>query len=203
MARVSVSLAVVFLLLLPGCATPPDRLPLTGDADRIALARAVMRLGVSVDPVEASRLSLVAYSYPRKLARRQTGTDPPLALSNRVHLGIKLPGFCLDWAGALYMRLSREAFETLEVDVAMSPARPWRPLEHSGVVVRALGQPFRRGLLLDPCRDEGWLHWAPVAEDWPFRWQPLEDVLWHKTFGRKPWYARDPLEPILQRGQGP
>jgi hypothetical protein len=49
--------------------------------------------------------------------------------------------------------------------------------EHNSVVITALNQPFEKGLVLDPWRNSGDLHWAAVGRD-SYPWVPLPRQEW-------------------------
>lgn len=191
------------LLLLQGCATPPHRLPITQTSERTALALSLMALSPSVETAEAQRLSDLAFALSARTAREVEGIDPPVKLSRDLHLGVKTSSFCFAWADRFYRALRAKPFDSLDLHPVMSPTRVLHPIQHSAVVVTARAQPLAGGVLLDPCRYEGRLHWRQAAEDRAFDWQPRDAVLWETRFGRRPWYARDPLEALIQTARPP
>lgn len=194
---------LLLLLWLQGCTPPPARLPIATSQQRASLAGALMQLSPQVETATAERLADLAFDLARSTAREMAALDPPVALSARHQLGVKTPSFCYSWADRLHRHMRSEPFPGLTLHAVVSPARLLRPIEHSAVLVTAAGQPLSSGIVLDPCRREGRLVWRRAATDWAHDWQPRDAVLWEKRFGHRPWYARDPLEALIQTTPSP
>lgn len=198
MSRLSCFLWVA--LALAACAPPaPLPPPPAPVAERDELARALLLLGPGVEEAEARQLAVIAYAYPRELARGYGRRLSGLAARRGVALDFKTPALCRDWAERFETRLRQERFRTLEVQLVISPARVIAPVEHSAVVATVPGQPVQSGILLDPCRHEGALYWIPAGEDGFFDWRPRLEVLLEQSWGRRPWYGRGPFDGRIVR----
>ncbi|APZ51735.1 hypothetical protein [Salipiger abyssi] len=198
MSRLSCLLWVA--LALTACAPPaPKPPPLAPPSERADLTRALLLLGPGVDEQEARQLTVTAYAYPRELARDYGRKLSVLAERRGVAFDFKTPALCRDWAERFEARLRQERFRTLEVQLVISPARALAPVEHSAVVATVPGQPVKTGILLDPCRDEGALYWTAAGKDGLFDWRPRLEVLLEQSWGRRPWYGRNPLDGRILR----
>ncbi|MBU2962462.1 hypothetical protein KO516_16860 [Citreicella sp. C3M06] len=192
-------LLLVVLLALAACSVGPPPPPgQIRDSDRDALTLAIMRLGPGVAYDEAKRISSVAYTYPHVLLRDYQAKLGALNARRPPVFDIKTPAVCAKWADRHLQRLLQEAPRTLDLRMAMADPSINTPFAHSTVVVTAKGAPLTSGLVLDGCRRSGNLYWKLVTDD-RYRWRPQSDMLWDRTFGRKPWYARTPLEGRLVR----
>ena len=187
-------LSFLSALFLAACTLgpPPPPGPVE-DKHREALTLAMMQLGPGVDPVEASRLSAIALFHPHVLAREYAAELARLNAARPPAIDIKTPAVCADWADAYFIRLRQEAPRTLDLHMALADARINTPFQHATVVVTARGAPLSSGIVLDACRRSGNLYWLPVAGD-NYKWRPQREVLWDRTFGKKPWYARTPWD---------
>ena len=73
-------------------------------------------------------------------------------------------------------RLRLEEFSSLELHWGIANYESPFRLEHSSVIVSARGQPLEQGLVLDPWRYSGQLHWAPASGDPGYRWRPQAEI---------------------------
>lgn len=164
-------------VLISGCATSnPDGPPLADDSDVAQLTRAIRDLGPGVDPEEARRAARTALFHTQRLALEYQITDPPLIHNMKVNLGLRPRGLCYHWANDLGDRLQQENFRTLALHQAIANAdNPFR-LEHSTVIISRRGDPHVQGLVLDPWRKGGVLHWTPALADTRYDWRPREEV---------------------------
>ena len=94
-----------------------------------------------------------------------------------VNLGIRERGLCIDWTTDLMARLQQEGFRSLQLHWAIANYQASFRLEHSSVVVSAIGGSIEQGLLLDPWRYSGNLYWARPGEDPGYRWRPRAEVI--------------------------
>lgn len=165
------------LLATGGCAGPSE--PPPADSEIAALTSAIRGLGPEVDPAEAARLARIAIEYPRELAVDWQVTDPPLVHNIKVNLHMRPRGLCWHWAKAMEERLKEEDFRTLDIHRAI--ATPDMPFggDHSTAIVTRRGYPMQDGIVLDPWRGGGVLHWMPTLEDPDYIWRPRAVVL-HK-----------------------
>ncbi len=151
------------------------------------LTRAIAALGPDVDPEEAARVARIAVEYPLfTLAPRYGIEDPPLIHNMKVNMGIKPRGLCKDWADDLEARLRQEGLQTLSLHRAIANADNIR-IEHSTVIVSALGAAMEQGIVLDPWREGGGiLVWNAVTEDPKYDWIERSKVFAMK----RRWAAR-------------
>lgn len=175
-AKRHILLMIAAAAILAGCAAAPDA-PRPADSDAVSrLATGVAALGPAVAPGEAGRLAEIAYAETARLARAYEITDPPLIHNMKVNMGLRPRGLCYHWADDLEARLRREGFETLSFHRAIANAdNPFR-IEHSTVIVSARGDDMFAGIVLDPWRKGGELHWTPTVSDADYRWQPRQVV---------------------------
>lgn len=168
--------ALVAALLLAACASGPS-LSTADTQDVEGLTRAIRALGPDVDPEEAARAARIAYSHTQVLAREYQITDSPLVHNTKVNMGLKPRGLCWHWAEDMEARLAEENFRTLSLHRAVANAdNPFR-LEHSTAIISARGGGYRDGIVLDPWRLGGVLHWALTREDTKYDWQPRAKVM--------------------------
>lgn len=145
-----------------------------------ALGAAIVRLGDGVDPEEAARAARISYAYTQQLAREYQITDPPLIHNTKVNMGLRPRGLCWHWAKDIETRLKRENFQTLVIHRAVANAdNPFR-LEHSTAIISRRGDNLHDGIVLDPWRMGGPLHWARTRDDTRYDWQPRDEVLARK-----------------------
>ena len=52
------------------------------------------------------------------------------------------------------------------------------------MVISRRGETLYRGLVLDPWRNAGALHWAPTLADSDYHWRPRDEVLAEKARNR-------------------
>ncbi len=162
---------VLALLIAAGCGTaPPDqRIPAT-QAEIDELTRGIMALGPDIDPDEAARAAEIAYRYSHQLAFEYQIEDPPLVHNTKVNMGIKPRGLCWHWAEDMEKRLKDEGFQTLALHRAIAnDDNPWR-IAHSTAIIAMRGDAWNDGMVLDPWRNAGELHWQPVLEDTKYGW---------------------------------
>ncbi|MBE1282706.1 MAG: hypothetical protein GJ676_05285 [Rhodobacteraceae bacterium] len=178
MARVMAQiLALVSLMAMGACATPPS----TGSPNQVReLATHLRALDPNVDPEEALRAAQISYEYPTVLARQYQISDPPLVHNAKVNSGLRPRGICVHWAEDMEARLKQENFRTLQVHRAIADPVNQLRIDHSTAVLSARGQTMKDGVVLDPWRTGGTLHWAPVREDTRYNWEPRLDVLRNK-----------------------
>lgn len=179
----SIARKIAYLLpllaaLLAGCGTThPGGPPISGKREIAQLAAGLRALGPKVDPEEAERAARIAFQHTRELALAYEITDPPLIHNTKVNLGLRPRGLCWHWAQDMAARLRQEGFQTLELHQAVANAdNPFR-LEHSTMILGARGDSLYEGMVLDPWRKGGVLHWVPTRADTKYAWRPAEEVL--------------------------
>lgn len=166
-------------LLAAGCANTAPEAGARQPADPgeiAALARAIGALGPDVDPEEARRAARVAFEQTDRLAREYRIADPPLIHNMKVNMGLKPRGLCWHWADDLELRLLKEDFRTLDLHRAIANADESFRIDHSTVIVSRRGDTMFEGVVLDPWRKGGVLHWTPTLADAEYEWRPREDV---------------------------
>jgi hypothetical protein len=168
---------VLLVLLAGGCAGGHPGGPPPADTREIAaLAREIGGLGPGVDPGEARRAAQVAFEHTRRLALEYEITDPPLVHNAKVNMGLKPRGLCWHWADDLEARLAEENFRTLSLHRAIANAdEPFR-IDHSTVIVSRRGDTMFEGVVLDPWRNGGVLHWTRTRADADYDWRPRAEV---------------------------
>ncbi len=174
-------IAALCLLVLTGCATPPQ--VQEGDVQR--LARAITDLGPQVQEGEAHRAARIAYQHSTELARLYQITDPPLVHNSKVNMGLKPRGLCWHWAEDMEKRLRVERFDTLEIHRAIANADNPLRLDHSTALIAARGAGMDQGIVLDPWRRGGRLYWSSVAQDTAYDWRPRHHVLMRRGTVRR------------------
>ncbi len=158
-------------MVLAGCAVAP--VTDSGDVDQ--LAQAIQQLDSKVDPDEARRAAEISYSYSSQLKQDWNVTDPAIIHNAKIINGFREKGLCNDWAQAMTTRLKQENFRTLDLHWATSPPTAFRIIHHSALI-SAKGDAMYDGIILDPWRNSGVLHWAPLSEDTKYNWRPRLDV---------------------------
>ena len=162
---------VLAFVVLTACGTaPPDQRTPATQAEIDELTRGIMALGPNIDPVEAARAAEIAYRYSHQLAFQYEIEDPPLVHNTKVNMGIKPRGLCWHWAEDMEKRLKAEGFETLALHRAIAnDDNPWR-IAHSTAIIAMRGEAWDDGMVLDPWRNAGELHWQTVVEDTKYKW---------------------------------
>ena len=165
------------VLVLSGCAgTAPGRDAPVARAQIDALAQAIGQLGEGVDPAEAAQAAEIAFGHTRVLARDYQITDPPLIHNMKVNRGLRPRGLCWHWAEDMQARLAQERFQTLTLHRAIANAdNPFR-IDHSTVIVSRRGDSMVDGIVLDPWRKGGVLHWTPTLRDTRYHWVARQTV---------------------------
>ncbi|MFY0692270.1 MAG: hypothetical protein JXR14_10165 [Paracoccaceae bacterium] len=174
-------LSFLAVLVVSGCTTTTEGEPQVTRQDQIGqLAEGILALGPDVDPEEAARAARIAYEYTSQLAVEYQITDSAIIHNMKVNQGLRPRGLCWHWAEDMENRLKQENFQTLEMHRAIANARnPFR-LEHSTAIVSRRGDSMHDGVVLDPWRYGGVLHWAPTLEDTRYTWRPRLEVLEEK-----------------------
>lgn len=169
------------LVFLAGCGVPsPENLPPPSEREIAALTQRIQALGPNVSPEEAARAARIAITYPRQLALEYQIEDPPYIHNIKVNNGTKPRGLCYQWADDMEARLERENFVTLDLHRAIANSdNAWR-IEHSTVIVSAMGDSMWEGLVLDPWRNGGILYWGGVREDTKYPWKARQQVFAEK-----------------------
>lgn len=169
--------AVLCALCLAACAQAPQ---VDERANVDALAVAIQALGPEVDAAEATRAAKLAYTHTKVLAAQYQITDSPLVHNAKVNMGLRPRGLCWHWAEDMETRLRQEGFATLELHRAIANSEVAFRIDHSTAILSRRGDPFDKGIVLDPWREGGTLFWAPVTEDTRYRWRAREVVLAEK-----------------------
>ncbi|QBF29734.1 hypothetical protein [Thalassococcus sp. S3] len=164
-------------LLVAGCTTvPPADRRVAEKAQITELAASIRALGPEVDPEEAERAARIAYSHTHELAIQYQITDPPLIHNTKVNMGLRPRGLCWHWAEDIENRLKQENFQTLDLHRAIANSdNPFR-IEHSTAIVSRKGDSMFDGIVLDPWRKGGILHWTPTRTDTDYNWLPRQQV---------------------------
>ncbi|SEK52531.1 hypothetical protein [Roseovarius nanhaiticus] len=160
--------------LLSACGGAPARIGTQNGPE--SLEAALMALGPNVDPAEAARAARLAYSVSSDLAREYEIVDPPLVHNAKVNVGLKERGLCYHWARDIQTRMTHARFATLQFNRLVANADNPFLLEHSTAVVYARGADWRTGIVLDPWRTGGTLHWDHVRSDTKYNWKLRADV---------------------------
>ncbi|PTX57199.1 hypothetical protein C8N43_1865 [Litoreibacter ponti] len=166
-------------LAVSACAPGPLEGPApTADVD--ALAAGLMALRSDVAASEAARAARLSYSHTAALAEAYRITDGPIIHNRKVNRGERPRGLCRHWAEDMSTRLAQEGFTTLDVTRAIANAdNPFR-LEHSTTVLTPRGAAMEDGMVIDPWRLAGRLHWDTVRQDTRYKWRPRAVVLEEK-----------------------
>ncbi len=180
---------VLALVALAACGvTPPDQRSPATQAEIDELTLGIMALGPDIDPAEAAHAAEIAYRYSYKLAIAYQIEDPPLVHNTKVNMGIKARGLCWHWAEDMERRLTAEGFETLKMHRAIANDANPLLIAHSTAIIARRGSGWESGMVLDPWRNGGELHWATVEDDTQYKWVErrvaLEDRL--RREGRLP-----------------
>ena len=162
----------------------PD--PVSGSIDVDELAQAIREPEPGGDPVEARRATEISYSYSRQLKQNWNVTDSAIIHNAKVISGFHECGFCNDWAQAKSAPLRQENFGTLDLHRATSLPTALRIIHHSALI-NSKGDSKYDGIILDPWRNSGVLHWASVREDTKINWQPRPDVQEELIRGTSPY----------------
>lgn len=168
-------------LAVAGCSASESASPSEIARNDIAgLEAAISALGPNVNRAEARRAAQVAYDYTRQLAIAYEITDGPIVHNRKVNRGERPRGLCWHWAEDMEKRLRRENFATLDMHRAIANGHSPILLAHSTAIISAKGAGMRAGIVLDPWRFGGKLHWDAVRRDNKYAWRPRDVVLAEK-----------------------
>ncbi len=133
-------------------------------------------LGPEVDPLESRRVAETAIRESAILAEEYQLVRPAVAHNLLVVMGIKERGLCYQWTEDLMKRLQALELKSFQLHWAVA-YRGSNLREHNCVVISVAGQPFTRGILLDPWRHSGNLYWTPVVKD-SYPWETIPPTQW-------------------------
>ena len=127
------------------------------------LSKALAGLASDVDPGEAERISVIAHTTARKLARDYHVVLNPEFQAFLVNVGARKRGWCGHWAADIGARLKELKPRTLVLHWGV--AYDHTSSENNCLVITARDQPFKDGIILDGWRRAGRLLWCPVIKD--------------------------------------
>lgn len=165
------------LLWLSACATAPTVQNVAVDGRIAALSADILSLGPGIDPQEAARAAEIAINYPMQLRAQYGVTDTPIVHNMKVNNGLRPRGLCFHWADDLQRRLDQERFATLQLHRAIANSDRLLRIEHSTVLVSAVGRDWDDSLVLDPWRNGGQLYWGQPSDDESYHWLERSQVL--------------------------
>ena len=140
------------------------------------LEYALLDLDATVDKTEAHKVAETAVRESAVLAEEYQLVRPAIAHNLLVAMGIKDRGLCYHWTEDLMKRLQALDLKSLQLYWGVAH-RGSELREHNCVVITAKGQPFYRGIVLDPWRNSGNLFWAQVTQD-SYPWKVLPPSDW-------------------------
>lgn len=148
-------IVMLFALIHPACA---------GDERSIKdLAKALAGLSSDVDPVEAEKISVIAHTTARQLAKDYHVVLNPEFQAFLVNVGARKRGWCGHWAQDIGTRLKELKPRTLVIHWGV--AYDHTSSENNCLVITARNQPFEDGIILDGWRRAGRLFWCKVKKD--------------------------------------
>ncbi|MFQ5415966.1 MAG: hypothetical protein ACE5FL_02845 [Myxococcota bacterium] len=155
-----------------GCASPVAESSTAAVApERIAgLERELAALAPLAPPEEGRLLAVAAVRQSQQLAADYRLTRPPVLHNLLVNLGLRERGLCWHWTEDLIERLGALPLPSYALHWGIAH-RGERFREHNSLIVTARGGHLASGLVLDPWRESGELHWVAVADD-SYPWEP-------------------------------
>lgn len=153
-----------------GPQAPSDR------ATIAALQNDLADLDAGTDAAEAGKVAQTAVRYSFYLAEQYELVRPAVFHNVLVRIGLKERGLCHHWATDLMEQLELLNLRTYQLYWGVA-YRGSELREHNSVVIAARGQRFEEGIVLDPWRNSGALHWVPVKKD-TYPWQPRPRHEW-------------------------
>jgi hypothetical protein len=176
LAIFAVAAPMAFAAYAPSAnARPRGELVLATSAEDPALRARLVGLSPNVNPEEARRVTYIAYTTGRELAREWRMGPSPTVHSFLINIGMRKAGYCYQFATELLKRLDAQKLRTFELHWAESDAGT--DTEHNVIVVTARGQSFAQGIMLDNWRHSGHLLWGPLNGDPSHTWQENRDAL--------------------------
>ena len=175
-------LLILTVLFVASCGgVDPQKSAPVGEAQVAELRAAILALGPGIDPEEADRAARVSFARTRELAIQYQITDSPLVHNTKVNMGLRPRGLCWHWAEDMETALVAQNFKTLEIHRAIASAdNPFR-IDHSTAIISRRGDDYRQGLVLDPWRKGGILHFDTVVADTDYDWVARDVVLERKA----------------------
>jgi hypothetical protein len=150
------------------------RMDETTKASVAALATQLRGLSPSISAQDAELLATEAHAYPLHLANVWQISSPPLVNNLLRNSGKVEYGLCIDWTYAMRQRM--RGLGLVSFDWYWGIANEGSDLfEHSTLVAVAKGQPFEKGVILDPWRNSGKLFWARIGSDAKYDWKPYTE----------------------------
>jgi len=146
------------------------------DRDKIAsLQNDLAALNARTDIVEAGQVAQTAIQYSSYLAEKYELVRPAVLHNVLVRIGWKDRGLCHHWTEDLMEQLELLELKTYQLYWGVAH-RGSELREHNSVVVAAQGQRFEEGIVLDPWRNSGEIHWSPVKNDrYPWKERPRHE----------------------------
>jgi len=133
-------------------------------------------LDAGIDKAEAGQVAQTAVRYSYYLAEQYELVRPAVFHNVLVRIGLKERGLCHHWATDLMEQLELLDLRTYQLYWGVAH-RGSELREHNSVVIAARGKRFEEGIVLDPWRNSGALHWVPVKKD-TYPWQPRPRHEW-------------------------
>ncbi len=129
-------------------------------------------LNQQADLLEAGQVAETAVTYTNQLAEEYHLVHPAVLHNVLIRLGLKDRGLCYHWTEDLLKKL--QSLELRSYQLRWGVAHRGSELrEHNSVVITARGQPFEKGMVLDPWRNSGDLYWALIKTDrYPWKERP-------------------------------
>jgi hypothetical protein len=127
------------------------------------LSKTLAGLARDVDPAEAERISVIAHTTARSLARDYHVVLNPEFQAFLVNVGARKRGWCGHWAADIGAHLKELKPRTLVLHWGV--AYDHTSSENNCLVVTARNQPFKDGIILDGWRRAGRLFWCRVIKD--------------------------------------
>lgn len=140
------------------------------------LQKRLTALSPGIDEQEARQVAKTAVYFTLHLANEYELTSPPIWHNVLVNAGHRKRGLCTHWAEDLLRELAELKPRSLKLNWAVANRGQVWPLEHSSVVITAIGQPFEQGLVLDGWRNSGKLYFGPVEDD-RYPWKELNNII--------------------------
>jgi hypothetical protein len=139
-----------------------------------ALTQQLRSLSPTISEQDAATLAREAHAYPMHLANVWQITSPPLINNLLRNQGKVEYGLCIDWTYAMRQRMRGLGLNSF--DWYWGIANEGSDLfEHSTLVAVAKGDPFEKGVILDPWRNSGKLFWARIGGDAKYEWKPYTE----------------------------